>query len=265
MKNILFFLFVCTTLILSAQGVTYFCPPCGNDCDLHAYEAPGQCEHCHMELVQRTEAEQLQIMDRLSRADEIKVAIYIHEGMEILDFAGPVEVFSQAGMQVYTVGLTEAPILSQGVVRITPEYTLDNCPAPNIIVFLGGNGWNASENTTVQQWLTSHAPNTDHLFSVCTGAFFLGKAGFLDNLTVTTFHAAIERLQELVPSSTVLSDARFVDNGKVITTAGISAGIDGALHLVSKLFGPHHAQRVARHMEYDKWTPEAGVVVEQQP
>jgi transcriptional regulator GlxA family with amidase domain len=104
-------------------------------------------------------------------------------------------------------------------------------------------------------------PTPDYYFSVCTGAFILGKAEILNNLTVTTFHSSIENLKKAVPSATVLSNVRFVDNGKVITTAGISAGIDGALHLVAKIRGQEAARNVATYMEYDKWVPEQGLII----
>lgn len=260
----LFFVFISFSNYAQQQThSTFFCPPCDMDCDLIAYNEAGKCEHCNMELVPRTMEKQKSIIEAIKNAKNINVAVYMQEGMEILDFAGPVEVFTYAGMNVYTVGETEKPILSQGVVTITPQYTIKNCPKPNIIVFLGGNGTNASKNEAVLTWLKKNAEAADHLFSVCTGAFFLGRAGLLDGLTTTTFHTAIPALRTIVPSATVLDDARFVDNGKVITTAGISAGIDGSLHLVSKLFGLERAKEVARYMEYDKWNPEEGVIMEQ--
>lgn len=88
-----------------------------------------------------------------------------------------------------------------------------------------------------------------------------GRAGLLDGLTATTFHSNIEDLQAVLPKTKVLANARFVDNGRVITTAGISAGIDGALHLVARLKGEEEAKKVAEYMEYDKWVPNQGVVV----
>lgn len=214
-----------------------------------------------MVLVPRSKSTQEKMLKNIEMADQINVAVYMQQGMEILDFAGPVEVFTYAGMNVYTVGKTEDPIISQGVVKIIPEYSIDNCPKPNIIVFLGGNGTNASKDEAVLNWLKENAPGADHLFTVCTGAFFLGRAGFLEELTTTTFHAAIPTLRELVPSATVLDDARYVDNGKIINTAGVSAGIDGALHLVNRLFGLARAKEVATYMEYDKWLPEEGVII----
>ena len=111
-------------------------------------------------------------------------------------------------------------------------------------------------------WIKGRKATTSYFFSVCTGAFIIGRAGLLDSLTATTFHSSIGFLREALPNTKVLSDVRFVDNGKVITTAGISAGIDGALHLVARLKGEEVAKEVAAYMEYDKWVPGQGLVVE---
>jgi transcriptional regulator GlxA family with amidase domain len=89
----------------------------------------------------------------------------------------------------------------------------------------------------------------------------MGKAGILDNLTATTYHSQIEELQKALPNTKVLPNVRFVDNGNVISTAGISAGIDGALHFVSKIKGEEFAKNVAELIEYDKWIPEQGLII----
>jgi transcriptional regulator GlxA family with amidase domain len=115
----------------------------------------------------------------------------------------------------------------------------------------------------VINWIKENQQSTAYYFSVCTGAFVLAKAGLLDGLSATTFHLSIEDLKKSYPKIKVLSDARYVDTGKVITTAGISAGIDGALHLVAKLKGDQAAKDVVEYMEYDNWIPNKGVVVTQ--
>jgi transcriptional regulator GlxA family with amidase domain len=191
---------------------------------------------------------------------KIKVLFYLQDGVEILDFAGPLEVFSYAGFDVFIVSKTKGPITSQGVVKIIPDYTIDDAPPADILAFFGGNSGNAANDPAVIDWL-KNAPTPEYYFSVCTGAFILGKAGFLDGLTVTTFHSSIENLKKAVPKAKVLSNVRFVDNGKVITTAGISAGIDGALHLVEKIRGKNMAEETAKYMEYDKWVPEQGLIL----
>src|SRR6185312_3977758 len=192
---------------------------------------------------------------------QIKVLFYLQDGVEVLDFAGPMEVFSAAGFDVKTVSKTKGPITSQGILKIIPDYTIDDAPYADIIVFFGGNSGNAANSPAVIKWLKNVSP-PQYYMSVCTGAFVLGKAGLLDHLTVTTFHDSIDRLQAAVPLAKVLANVRFVDNGRIITTAGVSAGIDGALHVVEKLLGSKAAQEVVKYMEYDKWVPGQGLVID---
>jgi transcriptional regulator GlxA family with amidase domain len=189
-----------------------------------------------------------------------KVLFYLQNGVEVLDFAGPMEVFTDAGFEVAVVSKTKVPIIAQDVLTIIPRYSITDAPDADIIAFFGGNTTGTTTDPAVISWL-QHATKLDYYFSVCTGAFILGKAGFLDGLKVTTFDGAIPNLRKQVPKATVLSNVRFVDNGTVITTAGISAGIDGALHMVSKILGEKKAQEVAKIMEYDKWVPNQGLIV----
>lgn len=237
----------------------YYCQPCNNICDTIAHQAPGTCEHCGMALVVRSNEE---IQKAKSLAEKrMKVAIFIHDGVELLDFAGPGEVFSAAGFSVFTVAPTDNIVTSQGFVRITPQYSIQNCPQPDIIVLPGGATNIPMENPQVIAWLKKAVPGTIVTLSVCTGAGLLSKAGFLDGKTATTFHNYIDELQEITPRAKVVRDTRFVDNGMIITTAGVSAGIDGALHVVEKLQGNHAARNVATYMEYDKWKPGEGLVI----
>ena len=190
---------------------------------------------------------------------KLTICFYLQDGVEVLDFAGPMEVFSYSGFDVFTVSKTKKPILSQGILKVIPDYDINDAPEADILAFFGGNSNTASNDEQVIAWVKNQKP--DYYFSVCTGAFILGKAGLLDNLTATTFHSSIDALRKEVPKAKILSDVRFVDNGNVITTAGISAGIDGALHLVSKLKGEEIAKSTAFYMEYDKWVPNEGLVV----
>lgn len=235
-----------------AQGSTYFCPPCGAACDTIEFKQAGRCTHCNMELVATTKAAQQKMLQQQEKGRR-RIAVYIHEGMEILDFAGPVEVFTHAGFKVYTVGINADPIISQGVVKITPEYTIDNCPEPDIIVFLGGNASRASDDRKVIEWLKQTAPKTNLVFSVCTGAFFLAKAGLLDGKKATTFHDSIDALQKSTPAAHIISGVKYVDAGNVVTSAGVSSGIDGALYVVERLMGREVAEATARYMEFN-WT-----------
>lgn len=245
------------TAVTAQNTLRYYCPPCGGACDQEVFTAAGSCTHCGMTLLAQDSAS----AERRQRDKKIKVLFYLQDGVEVLDFAGPLEVFSYAGFEVSVVSRTKAPIVSQGVLTIVPEYSIDDAPAAGIIAFFGGNTGRPSRDSAVLQWLL-RSPAPDYYFSVCTGAFILGRAGLLNNLTVTTFHESIDDLQKAVPRARVLRDVRFVDNGNIITTAGISAGIDGALHLVAKIRGRAMAEQVARYMEYDKWVPDQGLIAE---
>ncbi|HEY4108866.1 DJ-1/PfpI family protein [Puia sp.] len=189
------------------------------------------------------------------------IAFYLQDGVEVLDFAGPMEVFSYAGFNVFTVSRKKEPITTQGILKVMPDYGIEDAPPADILAFFGGNAGPSSVDPAVMAWIHGRLPATQYFFSVCTGAFILGKAGILDSLSATTFHLSIESLRTLLPKTKVLANVRFVDNGHVITTAGISAGIDGALHLVARLKGDEVARQVAAYMEYDKWVPNQGLVV----
>ena len=189
------------------------------------------------------------------------ICFYLQDGVEVLDFAGPLEVFSYAGFKVFTTSRKKGPITTQGILKVLPDYSIDDAPPADILAFFGGNAGPSSLDPAVIGWIKGRQASTRYFFSVCTGAFIMGRAGLLDSLTATTFHSMIEPLQKALPQTHVLANVRFVDNGRVITTAGISAGIDGALHLVSRLKGEEVAKEVARYMEYDQWIPNRGLVL----
>ncbi|WP_342333084.1 DJ-1/PfpI family protein [Pedobacter sp. FW305-3-2-15-E-R2A2] len=248
-------LFPCFLFAQQPSAIAYVCPPCGGSCDTISFSKAGICPHCEMTLVNKNEKE------RLVKEQKTTVCFYLYDGVEVLDFAGPMEVFSYAGFKVFTVSKTKEPLISQGILKIIPEYSIADAPLADIFAVFGGNDEVAADDPEVIAWIKSRDQATYSYFSVCTGAFILGKADLLNNLQVTTFHRSVENLQKAVPSARVLKNTRYVDNGRVITTAGISAGIDGALHLVAKLKGKEAAMKVAQHMEYDKYQPDQGLVV----
>jgi putative intracellular protease/amidase len=186
------------------------------------------------------------------------VAIVIYDEVEILDFAGPTEVFTAAGdfsaFRVYTVAPSHKPIVSQGILRVTPDYSIDDAPAPEILVLPGGNAGSFIRNPAAMAWVKRVAAKNELSMSVCSGAFILGDLGLLDGLSATTHWGALPGLRNY-PKVKAKSDVRFVDNGRIITTAGVSAGIDGALHVVQRLLGDDAAWRTARYMQYDYWEP----------
>lgn len=233
---------------LSAQipDAQYICPPCGSQCDEEIHDKPGVCSHCNMIL---------------TRKDQSKtIAFYLQDGVEVLDFAGPMEVFSYAGYNVFTVSKDKEPIKSQGILTVVPDYSIADAPKADILAFFGGNARSAFDDPSVINWIKKQEDIQYH-FSVCTGAFLLAEAGILNGKTATTFHNALDGLENNYPKVDVRKDVRFVDNGNVITTAGISAGIDGALHLVAKLQGLNAAKRAAYYMEYDNWVPGDGLIL----
>jgi transcriptional regulator GlxA family with amidase domain len=186
---------------------------------------------------------------------KIRVLFYLQDGVEVLDFAGPMEVFAAADFDVVVVSKIKTPIISEGILKIVPDFTIDNAPKADIVAIFGGQD---IDDPDVIRWLKS-MPTPTLYFSVCSGALTLGKAGILNGLTVTTHYQRIDDLKSIAPKANVLSHVRYVDNGNVITTAGISAGIDGALHIVAKLKGEKLANQIAKYMEYDKYIPNQGL------
>jgi transcriptional regulator GlxA family with amidase domain len=188
------------------------------------------------------------------------VAIVIFDDVEVLDFCGPFEVFSvaarleePAAFSVYIVGQEMRPVLARGGLSINPHYTLYDCPPPDLLVVPGGYGARREmHNQVLLDWIVSYAQPAELVLSVCTGALLLGRAGLLDGLAATTHHSAFKLLHDAAPRTKILSNERFVDNGKIITSAGISAGIDASLHVVARLLGDQHARATARQMEY-RW------------
>ena len=145
--------------------------------------------------------------------------------------------------------------------KIQPEFSIADCPQPDIIVLPGGSVTASLNDPNIINWIKSSAPQAEVVLSVCTGAFILEKAGLLEGKKATTFHNAIGDLRKIATKTKVLEHVRWVDNGKIVTTAGVSAGIDGALRIVERLMGPEKALATARYMEYDKWNPKEGLVV----
>jgi transcriptional regulator GlxA family with amidase domain len=193
------------------------------------------------------------------------VAIVVYDGVELLDFAGPGEVFSSAArfgavgdqpaFRVYTVATNKAPITSQGFLKIVPEFSVEDAPRPDLIVLPGGNSAALTEDPRFMAWAHKAFETSEIAMSVCTGAFVLGKSGLLDGRTATTWFGATAKLRQAFPKASVQDGRRFVDQGAIVTTAGVSAGIDGALHVVARLLGREVADQTARYMEYH-WSPE---------
>lgn len=223
----------------------FVCAPCDRDCDKLVFDKKGICPHCHMALVKQ-----------IKNAKEDKatqVVILLFNGVQIIDFTGPYEVLGQAGYQVVTVAANSSVKTNMGL-KVTPDFTFSNCPKAGIFIIPGGDISGTRQSPEVMQWIKQYTEKSALVMSVCNGALILADTQLLNGLTATTYHNALSDLKKDFPRINVVSDQRFVDNGKIITTAGLSSGIDGALHIVEKLQGKYKAQTVALNLEYD-WKP----------
>ena len=186
------------------------------------------------------------------------VAILIFDEVEVLDFAGPFEVFGVSDelngeqvFNVFTVADQPGTVRTRHGLKLSPTHTLESCPAPHVLVIPGGFGTRALlHRPALLEWVKTRAAAAEIVMSVCTGALVLAQCGLLDRLRVTTHHELLDQLAALAPTATVDPTARFHDNGHILTAAGISAGIDCSLHVVRRLLGPEAARATVTYMEY---------------
>jgi putative intracellular protease/amidase/YHS domain-containing protein len=184
----------------------------------------------------------------------IPVAFLISEGAQVIDFAGPWEVFQDVivpgrtdhPFRLYTVSESTAPIHTSGGMKIIPDYNCENAPAPKVIVIPAQS--KPSEATL--EWIRKSTKTTDVTMSVCTGAFVLARSGLLSGKAATTYHGAFERFAMEFPDIQLKRGARFVESGNLATAGGLSSGIDLALRVVERYFGREVAQRTAYDLEY---------------
>jgi transcriptional regulator GlxA family with amidase domain len=184
----------------------------------------------------------------------IPVAFVISEGAVIIDFCGPWEVFENVNVpdregnpfRLYTVGPSSAPIHASSGMKIIPDYTFENAPAPKVIVIPAQNG----SNDAMLNWIRKASKTTDLTMSVCTGAFVLAQTGLLGGRAATTHHGAFKTFATQFPEIRVKRGARFVEEGNLASAGGLSSGIDLALHVVERYFGRDVATQTAYQMEY---------------
>ncbi len=193
------------------------------------------------------------------------LAILIFDGVQIIDYTGPYEtfghVYSESGppFNIYTVSEKANAITTSMGMSVNPKYSFENAPEPDVLVIPGGGVDGQVENPNVIKWIQEKSKRAEIVMSVCNGAYILAKAGLLDGLEATTTSGLIPGLRKAAPKTKVVDDRRFVDNGKIITTAGLSSGIDGSLHVIERLFGRGIAQIAALGMEYN-WDPDSNFV-----
>jgi transcriptional regulator GlxA family with amidase domain len=192
----------------------------------------------------------------------LNVGIFVFDDVEVLDFAGPFQVFTTAQrvarpdtpFATFTVGQS-VEVLARGGLPIEPSYTFGHEPHIDVLIVPGGIVTEELGKPAVIEWIAAHAARAQLTASVCTGAFLLAKAGVLDGKKATTHWEDIDDFRRSFPGIPIDAEARFVDEGRIVTSAGISAGIDMSLHLVERLAGEPLALRTARQMDY-RWQRE---------
>ena len=195
---------------------------------------------------------------------KLNVAIFIFDGVQIIDYTGPWEVFGRR-FNVFTVAEKKDPITTIYGMKVIPDYDFENHPKPDILVIPGGGNAQTNpgmsgpyahalavrDDPKIMKWVQENAAKAQYVLSVCNGAFTLARAGLLDGLSATTTMSMLDVLKEAAPKVHVVYDQRWVDNGKIITSGGVSAGIDASLHVVEKFLGRGDTQLLALGMEYN--------------
>jgi putative intracellular protease/amidase/YHS domain-containing protein len=201
----------------------------------------------------------------------IPVAFPISEGAVIIDFCGPWEVFQDVRIHghkdppfhLYTVAETKEPIIASGGMKITPEYDFQTAPAPKVIVIPAQKA-----NEAMLEWIRTSTKSTDVTMSVCTGAYVLAKTGLLSGKSATTFHRAYEDFAVEFPDIHLKRGARFVEDGNLASSGGLTSGMDLAFRVVERYFGREVADETAYNIEYQGrgWTnPDSNLVYTKPP
>ena len=192
------------------------------------------------------------------------IGIFVFPGVEELDFVGPWEVLrawerteaADVGVSVFTLAAEAGPLTCAKGLIVTPDHTWSTAPPIDVLVYPGGFGTRSHlGNEQVHDWVRGLAANGALLTSVCTGSLVYADAGLLDGRPATTHWGSLDHLKSLGQGIEVRPDDRFVDDGDIITAAGVSAGIDMALHLVRRLGSEERARQVKRYIQYDPQPP----------
>ncbi len=189
------------------------------------------------------------------------IGILLFEDAEELDFAGPWEVFTMAregrdDPRVVTIAEVEGPVRCAKGLRVIPDHSFADAPNLDVVLVPGGQGTRREiENPKMLDWLRKIAPRCSWICSVCTGSYLLKAAGLTEGKRITTHWAFVETLRESAGDAEVLEGVRYVRDGNVVTSAGVSAGIDMSLWLVGQIYGVAHARQTQRFMEYDPAPP----------
>jgi transcriptional regulator GlxA family with amidase domain len=193
----------------------------------------------------------------------MRIAIALFDGAEELDWAGPWEVLAAWSqhwpadhVEVFTVARTNELVTCAKGLKVLPDHSWESAPPLDVLVYPGGRGTRRElKDEAVLAWIRGASARGALMTSVCTGALVYAAAGLLRDRPATTYWNELALLQELEPTVELRGDDRFVDSGEVITAAGVSAGIDMALHLVARLQSVERAKEVRRYIQYDPEPP----------
>lgn len=238
--------------VTTQDKIVYSCAPCGCEHDGKHFDAPGICAACNMPLNPTYPG----ITLTNTPVGRKTAAILLYNGADIMDVTGPWSVFEHGGLNVVTVAKASDLIRLGMTMVVKPDYTFENLPEVDVIVIPGGGPAENNQDMEIVEWIKKRYESTETMFSVCSGAFFLGLAGLLDEQEATTFSSLIPVLDHQFPKAEVRNDTKYTDSGKIVTSAGLSSGIEAAFHVIAKYYGQGRAQDVANHMEYD-WKPQS--------
>nr|WP_278335345.1 DJ-1/PfpI family protein [Clostridium oryzae] len=202
------------------------------------------------------------MLEYLTKNVDIKIkniAVLVFNDVELMDFCGPYDVFSMAnkvkndkGFNIFTVSEKKGMVMTQNGLSINSDYSIYDCPQIDMLIIPGGQGSRTEmSNEKLLNWINGYYPKLKMVLSVCTGALLLANCGLLNGLRATTHHNAVDLLRRISPNTTIVTNKRFIDNGKIVLSAGVSSGIDMSLYVLEKLLGEQLVLKVKENMEYD--------------
>ncbi|ELR69152.1 Transcriptional regulator, AraC family protein [Fulvivirga imtechensis AK7] len=189
------------------------------------------------------------------------VGIFIFDDAEVLDFAGPFEVFSVTSelnsyelFNVFTISSSKEPVKAVNGLSVNPDYDFTHHPQIDILIISGGGGTRRLiKNREILNWIFPIIENAEYTLSICSGARILGELGLLDNKPYCTHHEVYDHMKEIAPTGIPHPELRYIQTERIFTSGGISAGIDLSFHVIEQLLGDDVANKTAAYMEYRRY------------
>ena len=229
---------------------TYWCPMRGKPCQLDDYHGPGKCNDCKMPLI--TKARFLEFNKQVE-ANKMTLGVVLYEGFELLDVFGPLEMFAYAEqIEIVMIAEEAGSIVSGQGPSAVAEYGFDDAPKLDILLVPGGAGtFREMNNEVMLSWLRERSEQAEITTSVCSGSAILAKAGILDGRRATSNKQFFDLAASEGKEVDWVWEARWVDDGDIVTSSGVSAGMDMALHIIKRLFGQETADAISIGTEYE--------------